>query len=360
MTVRKKTSGSGGVRGTTLNPSNRYHALHSEAVDDGWGTADALPEPLRTQVAVDAARSIIARNTSPDVPFEASVNPYRGCEHGCVYCFARPTHAYLDLSPGLDFESRLFVKQGAPDLLRRELGRVGYRCQPITLGANTDAYQPIERRWQVTRGILEVLAEHRQPVSIITKSALVERDLDVLGEMAAARLAEVFVSVTTLDRNLARRMEPRAASPQRRLATVARLREHGIPVGVLVAPVIPVLTDPELETLLHAAAEAGAASAAYVLLRLPLEVSPLFRDWLERHFPLKARHVMAQMQSARGGKDYNTAFGTRMRGEGDYAKLIGARFRLAARRLSLDRPLPSLDIHSFRVPPAAGDQMPLF
>ncbi len=360
MTHEKKARPGGGVRGAGTNPACRFHSRHTIATDDGWFENDEPGEPLTTSVAVEAARSIITRNRSPDVPFETSINPYRGCEHGCVYCFARPTHAYLDLSPGLDFEARLFAKTNAPELLRGELRRLGYRCQPIVLGANTDAYQPIERRWRITRQLLEVAAEFRQPVSIITKSALVERDLDQLAELAQARLAEVFVSLTTLDRTLARRMEPRAAAPQRRLTVIERLRERGVPVGVLVAPVIPVLTDPELETLLHAAAGAGALSAGYVLLRLPLEVSGLFRDWLARHYPLKAQHVMAQIQAARSGKDYDAEFGTRMRGDGAYAQLIADRFTLAARRLRLDRPLPPLDSRSFRVPPAAGDQLGLF
>ncbi len=360
MTHEKKAWPGGGVRGARTNPACRFHSRQTIATDDGWSENDEPGEPLTTSVAVEAARSIITRNRSPDVPFETSINPYRGCEHGCVYCFARPTHAYLDLSPGLDFEARLFAKTNAPELLRAELRRPGYRCQPIVLGANTDAYQPIERRWQITRQLLQVAAEFRQPVSIITKSALVERDLAQLAELAQARLAEVFVSLTTLDRVLARRMEPRAAAPQRRLAVIERLRERGVPVGVLVAPVIPVLTDAELETLLHSAAAAGALSAGYVLLRLPLEVSGLFRDWLARHYPLKAQHVMAQIQEARSGKDYDAQFGTRMRGAGAYARLIADRFTLAARRLRLDRPLPPLDSHGFRVPPAEGDQLGLF
>lgn len=360
LSEQRKNWQTGGIRGAVGNPPCRFRDQSSEAVDDGWGAHDEPPPARKTTVQVDTSRSIIARNDSPDVPFEASINPYRGCEHGCVYCFARPTHAYLDLSPGLDFESRLFAKPDAAELLRRELGRAGYRCKPITLGANTDAYQPIERHWQLARQILEVMAEFRQPVSIITKSALLERDLDLLADMAQQRLVEVFVSLTTLDRGLARRMEPRAAAPHRRLAVIERLRQRQVPVGVLVAPVIPVLTDPELETLLHGAADAGAETAGYVLLRLPLEVSGLFREWLAEHYPLKARHVMAQMQTARGGRDYEAKFGTRMRGEGSYARLIGDRFKLAARRLGLDRPLPALDTRSFRVPAAAGDQIALF
>lgn len=360
LTEREKVQPARQVRGATLNPPCRFHARRAEPFDDGWNTADEAPAALRTRIALDQSRSIIARNRSPDVPFEASINPYRGCEHGCVYCFARPTHAYYDLSPGLDFESRLFVKADAAQLLRRELARPGYRCRTIALGANTDAYQPLERHRRVTRELLQVMLEHRQPVSIITKSALVERDLDLLAEMAQEGLAEVFVSITTLDRQLARRMEPRAAAPQRRLVTIERLRSAQVPVGVLVAPVIPVLTDPELETLLGAVSDAGALSAGYVLLRLPLEVSPLFRDWLAVHYPLKAGHVMAQVQDARGGRDYDATYGKRMRGTGDYARLIEQRFKLTARRLGLDRPMPSLDTHKFRVPAGQGEQMHLF
>lgn len=360
LTNREKTRYSGPKRGATQNPPCRFHEHQRSPFDDGWGSADEASPPLPTRVQVDRARTIIARNRSPDVPFETSINPYRGCEHGCVYCFARPTHAYYDLSPGLDFESRLFVKEDAAQLLGRELGRPGYRCQPIVLGANTDAFQPLERHRRVSRELLQVMAEHNQPVSIITKSALVERDVDVLAEMAQAGLAEVFVSMTTLDRALARRMEPRAAAPQRRLAVIQRLRQAGVPVGALIAPVIPVLTDPELETLLAAVAEAGALSAGYVLLRLPHEVAPLFRDWLATHYPLKAGHVMAQVQAARGGKDYDATFGTRMRGEGEYAKLIARRFQLAARRHGVDQPMPPLDTHRFRVPASRSGQMALF
>ena len=360
MRQRKKIYHQGGVRGAGSNPPCRFHERQQSPVDDGWDGADEVPDALRTRVTIDASRTIIARNQSPDVPFETSINPYRGCEHGCIYCFARPSHAYLDLSPGLDFESRLFAKSNAAQLLRAELRRPGYRCQPIVLGANTDAYQPVERHWRITRDLLQVMAEFRQPVSIITKSALVERDLDLLEDMAQSQLAEVFISLTTLDRVLARRMEPRAAAPQRRLAVIEQLRQRNIPVGVLVAPLIPVLTDGELETLLHAAAKAGAGSAGYVLIRLPLEVSGLFHEWLGQHYPLKAAHVMAQIQMARSGKDYDARFGSRMRGQGGYARLIGDRFALAARRLRLDAPLPPLNSHSFRVPPASGDQMALF
>ncbi len=347
-------------RGAVSNPAPRYAATHSEAVDDGWGPADPDPPPLTTSVAVDATRSVLARNDSPDVPFDRSVNPYRGCEHGCVYCFARPTHAYLGLSPGLDFESRLLVKPEAAQLLRAALGRPGYRCRPIALGTNTDPYQPIERRWQITRRLLEVLREHRHPVAIVTKSARIERDLDLLADLAADGLAQVMISVTTLDHTLARRLEPRATAPRRRVETIRRLARAGVPVGVLVAPVIPVLTDAEIESILAACAEAGAASAGHVLLRLPGEVAELFRRWLEHHAPLQAGRVLARIRAMRGGRLNDPRFGTRMRGEGEYAALITRRFELAVRRLGLDRPLPPLACDRFRVPSGPGDQLALF
>ncbi|QKT02846.1 PA0069 family radical SAM protein [Ectothiorhodospiraceae bacterium 2226] len=342
-------------RGATDNPDVRFHAHRREAYDDGWARADEEAPVLRTTVSLDATRSILAFNQSPDIPFDRSINPYRGCEHGCVYCFARPTHAYLGLSPGLDFESRLVAKPEAPRLLREALARPGYRCRTLALGTNTDPYQPIEREWGITRQILEVLAEHRHPVAIVTKSALVERDLDILAPMAAENLAAVYVSITTLDRALARRLEPRAAAPQRRLETVRRLAEAGVPVGVMVAPLIPVLTDAELEDILQAAAEAGAQTASYVLLRLPLEVEGLFRDWLQVHAPLKAEHVMARVADTRGGKAYDARFGARMRGEGVFAELLAKRFRLARRRLGLDGPGPALDAGRF-APPRHGPQ----
>ncbi len=346
-------------RGAISNPGCRYDHAQHEAVDDGWSAEEDIT-PLRTTISVDASRSVIARNQSPDVPFTQSINPYRGCEHGCVYCFARPTHAYLGLSPGLDFESRLLVKADATRLLREELSRPGYRCQTIAFGTNTDPYQPIEREWRVTRQLLEVLEECNHPVSIVTKSALVERDLDLLAEMASRRLAEVAISVTTLDRDLARRMEPRAAAPQRRLQTVRRLREAGIPVSVLIAPVIPMLNDAELETVLDAAAEAGANAVAYVLLRLPLEVRDLFYEWLQTHYPLKAARIIARIRDTRGGRDYQAQFGTRMRGQGAVADLIAKRFQIACRRLGLVRAgAQALDTDAFRRP-SVGAQMDLF
>jgi DNA repair photolyase len=345
-------------RGAVSNRDGRFERTRREAVDDGWQRDDEDLPPLRTTVEVDAARSVIARNDSPDVPFEQSINPYRGCEHGCVYCFARPTHAYLGLSPGLDFETRLFAKRGAAALLRGELSRPGYRCSPIALGINTDAYQPVERELRVTRELLEVLHETRHPVSIVTKSALVERDLDLLAGMGRDGLAHVAVSITTLDRSLARQMEPRAAAPQRRLETLRRLSEAGVPTVVLVAPVIPVLTDPELESILEAAATSGARSAGYVLLRLPHELAEIFPEWLEAHHPLKASHVLSRLRAMRGGALYDASFGKRMTGEGPYAEIIQRRFRLARQRLGLDRRLPDLRTDLFR-PPSPSGQLPL-
>jgi len=346
-------------RGAGFDPDNRYSATRCEEIDDGW---EPRPEaPLRTSLAVDSARSIISRNDSPDIPFEQSVNPYRGCEHGCIYCFARPSHAWLDLSPGLDFETRLLHKPEAAALLRTELARRGYRPRTIALGSNTDVYQPVERGLGLTRQLLAVLLEARHPVMLISKSSLIERDIDLLGELAALGLVSVAISVTTLQRDLARRMEPRAAAPERRLSTISRLQQAGIPVGLMLAPVIPVLTDSELEEILQQAREAGAGWAGYVLLRLPLEVAPLFRDWLQRHYPDMAAHVMARVRDCRGGQDNESAFGRRMRGQGPFADLIAQRFHIACRRLGFGEE-PSLRTDLFR-PPAARDvvgQLPLF
>lgn len=346
-------------RGATGNPDNRFEAHTHERVDDGWGSLDASPDVLRTHVQVDTARTVIAYNQSPDVPFDRSINPYRGCEHGCVYCFARPTHAYLGLSPGLDFESRLFYKQDAAALLRQELARPKYRCAPIALGINTDAYQPLERRLGITRQILDVLNEYGHPVTLVTKSALIERDLDVLGALARRNLVQVMVSITTLERELARTLEPRAAAPQRRLETLRRLSEAGIPAGVLVAPLIPVLTDAELEDILSAAHAAGAREAGYVLLRLPHELKDMFRDWLEAHRPLQAAHVMNRLRDCRGGRDYDARFGTRMRGEGLFADLFAQRFRKAYRDLGFAG-LPGLATDVFRPPSPLRGQLDLF
>ena len=345
-------------RGAVINPDNRYEAHTRDAVDDGWGALDEPAAALHTTLTADASRRVISYNDSPDVPFDRSINPYRGCEHGCVYCFARPTHAWLGLSPGLDFEARLFYKADAAALLRRELAARSYRCAPIAVGINTDAYQPAERRLRITRDVLEVLAEARHPLGIVTKSALVERDLDILAGLASESRAEVAVSITTLDRELARRLEPRAAAPQRRLETVARLREAGVPVSVLVAPVIPVLTDGELEAILQQAREAGARAAGYVMLRLPHELKEMFRAWLAHHEPLKAEHVMNRVRDLRGGRDNDPNFGSRMSGTGPYAELIAQRFRTACRRLGYGE-LPALDCSGFR-PPRTTPQLDLF
>ena len=324
-------------RGTVSNPAGRFESTRTEAVDDGWGSLDEELPPLATVVQPEPARSIISRNDSPDISFDQSINPYRGCEHGCTYCYARPSHAYLNLSPGLDFETRLFYKQDAARLLEQELAAPGYRCSPITIGANTDPYQPIEREYRVTRSIIEVLAKYRHPFSIITKSAMIERDIDLLAPLAAQQLVYVMVSVTTLSNELKRTLEPRTASPAARLRAIRRLHEAGIPVGVMVAPIIPVLTDAETERILAAAAASGARSAAYVLLRLPYELKDLFREWLEHNEPLKAKHVMSRLQAMRGGRDNDPRFGVRQRGEGEYAQLLAQRFAAACTRLGLNQ-----------------------
>lgn len=346
-------------RGARSNPDNRFESHSRELVDDGWDNLEQDPPPLRTTLTKDTSRSIINYNQSPDVGFDRSINPYRGCEHGCVYCFARPTHAYLGLSPGLDFESRLFYKPDAADLLRKELAAPGYRCAPIAVGINTDAYQPVERRLGITRAVLEVLRECHHPFTLVTKSSLVERDIDILAEMAREPLVQVMVSITTLSHELARKLEPRAAAPLRRVQTIRRLHEAGIPVGVLVAPLIPVLTDSEMETLLAQAREAGAGSAAYVLLRLPHEVKDLFREWLAEHEPTKAEHVMERIRDSRGGKDYAAEFGARMRGSGVFADLLAQRFRLVYQRLEFQPPL-QLATHRFRAPRIKTAQLELF
>ena len=346
-------------RGAVSNRGGRYEAEERFATDDGWGGADAEPERLATTVTPDASRTVIARNSSPDVPFDRSINPYRGCEHGCVYCFARPTHAWLGLSPALDFESRLFAKHDAPALLAAELRHPKYQCRVIALGTNTDPYQPIERELGITRGVLQVLSDFNHPVGIVTKSALVRRDADILAPMSAAGLAAVFISVTTLDPGLARRLEPRAPTPARRLAAIAALRDAGVRVGVMAAPMIPGLNDAELEAILAAAADAGAASASYVLLRLPLEIAALFTEWLEAHAPGRAARVMSLVRETRGGKLYDSTFGLRMKGQGPYAELIARRFALAARRNGLAGNRFALETGLFRPPPRPGDQLSL-
>jgi DNA repair photolyase len=321
---------------------------------------DWEPTPITTTVTPETTRTIITRNDSPDVPFDLSINPYKGCEHGCIYCFARPTHAYLGLSPGLDFESRIFSKPDAAARLREQFAKPSYRPQVIALGANTDPYQPAERSLEITRQILEVMVEHRHPVAIVTKSNLVARDLDLLRELAAQRLVHVLISITTLDRDLARRMEPRAPTPERRLQAMAELAAEGVPVGVLASPMIPGLNDAEMEKILEAAAKAGAASAGYILLRLPLEVKELFQEWLAVHFPTKASHVLSLIRETREGKLYDPEFGTRMRGSGQYAELLAKRFGVALRRFGLERRPVPLDVSGFRVPTVRGGQLALF
>ncbi|TXH04007.1 MAG: PA0069 family radical SAM protein [Nevskiaceae bacterium] len=347
-------------RGAVSNPEGRFESTRREDFDDGWLIEEPPAAAPDTVVRAEPARSIITRNDSPDIPFERSINPYRGCEHGCVYCFARPSHAYLNLSPGIDFETRLFYKQDAARLLENELRKPGYRCLPINLGSNTDPYQPIERRLGVTRSLLEVLERFRHPVTIVTKSALVERDLDILARMAAAGLASVAISITTLRDELKRTLEPRAPAPAARLRAVRHLREAGVPVFVLAAPIIPCVNDDEIERILEAAAEAGATGAGYVFLRLPHELKDIFRAWLDVHLPQRAEHVMSLIQQSRGGKAYDAAWGQRMRGQGVFADLIAQRFALACRRLALNRVRDwRLDTAQFRVPPQAGDQMTL-
>jgi DNA repair photolyase len=346
-------------RGARSNASGRYESLAVEAFDDGW-EADEAAAPLRTTLTAEAARAIITRNESPDVGFEQSINPYRGCEHGCIYCYARPAHAYMGLSPGLDFESRLFFKPDAAHLLEWELSRRGYAPKVIHIGGNTEPYQPVERRLGVTRGVIGVLSRFRHPFSIITKSALIRRDLDLLAPLGAAGLARAAVSVTTVDRALARIMEPRAATPARRLEAVRALAEAGVPTTVMFAPVIFGLNDHELEAVLERAAEAGAAGAGYVTLRLPLEIKDLFEEWLATRVPDRARRVMSLMRQTRDGKANDPRFGHRMRGEGPLADLLARRFAVARKRFGLDRPHAPLDLTQFRVPPKAGDQMDLF
>ncbi len=346
-------------RGAVSNLQGRYEAQARAGFDDGWsvGGLDAAEGEAapgwKTQVSDEQARTILTRNASPDLPFNVSLNPYRGCEHGCIYCFARPTHSYLGLSPGLDFESRIYAKVNAPELLRRELAKPSYVAEPIALGVNTDAYQPCERERQLTRRVLEVLHECDHPVALITKSSLIERDIDILAPMAARRLAAVAVTVTTLDPAIARTLEPRAAAPARRLRTIRTLTEAGIPVGVSIAPIIPFVTEPEIEQLLEAVRDAGAIHAHYVVLRLPWEVSPLFQQWLEAHFPERAQRVMNRVREMRGGKDYDSAFGMRMRGEGVWADLIRQRFEKAVHRLGLHGKggrFKQLDCTQFRRP----------
>lgn len=342
-------------RGALGNPHNRYAPTRTEAFDDGWD--QEVPACAATEVRQEQVRTAISHNRSPDVGFDRSVNPYRGCEHGCIYCFARPTHAYWDLSPGIDFETRLIAKSNLVEVLEAQLGKPGYVPQPIALGINTDAYQPIERELQLTRRSLELLLRYRHPVHIVTKSALILRDLDLLQELASLKLVRVAFSLTTLDDSLKRIMEPRAAAPAARLRSMRRLHEAGVPVSVLCAPMIPMVNDRELEHLLEAAREAGAGSAGYALLRLPLEIADLFEQWLQTHFPERATHVMSLIRQCRGGKVYDSRFGSRMRGEGPFAELLAQRFRLASRRLGFGQERFDLDCTRFAPP---GQQMSLF
>ncbi len=348
-------------RGVVSNRTGRFEALALEAVDDGWGIADEELPPLKTTVQPEPPHSVITKNDSPDIPFEQSINPYRGCESGCVYCYARPSHQYLGLSAGLDFETRLFYKKDAAAHLREELNRRSYQCSAINLGANTDPYQPVERKLGVTRSILEVLAEAHHPVTIVTKHALVIRDIDVLSRLAAERLVKVFVSVTTLDDELKRRMEPRAAAPRARLAAISKLAAAGIPTGVMFAPVVPAINDHELEAVLDASAAAGATTAGYVLLRLPGEVKDLFYEWLDTHYPDRAQKVRNRIRELRGGRDNDSRFGHRMRGQGPWAELLKRRFEASCRRngLGSGRAAP-LTIELFRPPNRCPDQMELW
>jgi DNA repair photolyase len=346
-------------RGAQSNSTGRYEPQARIAFDDGWRSLDELP-PFKTQVTVDATRKIITRNDSPDIGFDRSINPYRGCEHGCIYCFARPTHAYLGLSPGLDFESRLFVKPGAADLLEKELAAPNYQPRVFAIGTNTDPYQPIERKYQVMRRILEVLDRAGHPVGIVTKSALVLRDLDILARMADRGLAKVALSVTTLDAQLARKMEPRAATPMRRLETLRRLNAAGVPTSVMVAPVVPALNDMEIERILDAAHAAGVREAGYVLLRLPLELRDLFREWLKENYPHREEHVFKLIRDMRGGKDYDSTWGKRMKGGGPYAWMIGRRFEMACERLGLNETKSKLTTEHFRHPERESAQLSLF
>ena len=333
----------------------RFESVAREAFDDGWTPEEPDTRELKTSVTIERARSIISRNDSPDIGFSQSINPYRGCEHGCPYCYARPSHAYLELSPGLDFETKLFAKTNAPELLREELAMPGYKPSPIALGANTDCYQPIERKYRITRQLLEILSECDHPATIVTKSALVERDLDLLGPMARKNLVKVFVSIGTLDRVIARKIEPRAASPQRRVDVLRALSQAGVPCGVMVAALVPALNDKTMEQVLEAAAAAGATEAAYVILRLPNELKTVFKEWLAEHYPQRAEHVISIVRQMRGGRENDPNFGSRMSGTGNYAELMEKRFDIACRRFGLNkRETPDLDCERFRPPSPSG------
>jgi DNA repair photolyase len=353
------------LRGALSQIQGRFESQERSEFDDGWTAEERDANPPATTVTIERARSIIAHNESPDVPFSQSVNPYRGCEHGCIYCYARPSHAYLELSPGLDFETKLHAKTNAVELLKDELSRKGYVPTPMAFGTNTDCYQPIERKYRIMRGLIEVLAACDHPLTIVTKSALIERDIDLLAPMAKKGLVKAFVSITTLDHKTARTLEPRAASPQRRVDTLRALASAGIPCGVMVAPLIPALTDPSLEAILEAAAGAGASMAGWILLRLPNEVRPLFKEWLAAHYPQRADHVMSLIRQSRGGRENDPRFGARMSGSGNFVDLIAKRFDLACRKFGLNSEenhmasRGGLDCTQFRPPSAAG-QMQLF
>ncbi|MEM6710733.1 MAG: PA0069 family radical SAM protein [Pseudomonadota bacterium] len=346
-------------RGATLNPGGRFEPLGRVPLDDGWDSMDDLP-PFKTDVTLEAARHIITRNASPDIDFDRSINPYRGCEHGCIYCFARPTHAYMGLSPGVDFETRLFAKPNAATLLREELSKEGYKAKPIAIGTNTDPYQPVEKDQKIMRQILHVLSEFAHPVLITTKSAMVARDIDLLAPMAKQGLLHVTLSVTTLDKRLARAMEPRASTPVRRLAAIEALAQAGIPTGVNASPMIPALNDHEMEAILTAAHKAGAQSASYILLRVPLEVRDLFKSWLVEHYPGRYRHVMSVLRSMRGGADYDAAWGRRMTGTGPFAQVLSKRFKMVTKRLGLSTNRLNLRCDHFRATPKQGGQLDLF
>lgn len=347
-------------RGALSNPASRFATAHAEDFDDGWGTLEESPDSPATTLHVDPARTIISRNQSPDLGFSASVNPYKGCSHGCVYCYARPSHEYLDLSAGLDFETRIFHKPDAAARFAEELRAPGYRCTPIMFGANTDPYQPDERQLRITRALLEVASDYNQPITLLTKSGLITRDLDLLAAMAERNLVSAMISITSLCNDIKRTLEPRTASPATRLHTIARLAEAGVPVGVMVAPVIPAITDSEMEAIVTQAADAGAERAGYVVLRLPHGVKQLFRDWLDAHYPERAAHVMSLVQQLHGGRDYNAAWGKRMTGTGVFAQLLEQRFEMACRRYGLNRQgRPRLDTSQFRRPPRSGDQFEL-
>ena len=346
-------------RGAADNPAVRYDSMVTEAVDDGWPSDDPLPV-LRTEVSVETPRKVITRNSSPDLSFDRSLNPYRGCEHGCIYCYARPSHAYLGLSPGLDFETKLIARPDMPDILQKELRTKSYVPRTIAIGTNTDPYQPIERDHKIMRTVLQVLRDFNHPVAIVTKGVMVTRDIDILAPMAAKGLVRIGISITTLDKKTARAMEPRVPTPAAKLRAIRQLTEAGIPVRIMLSPIVPALTDHELESILDAAADAGAVAASSIVLRLPLEVSGLFRDWVTQTYPDRAKRIMGRVKELHGGKDYDPAFGTRMTGQGKWAELIQQRFKLRTKQLGLDRKLPELRTDLFKAPIQVGDQLSLF